>query len=160
MKKQENIIRKQNDISTFEDMNKTAAILAQDISAFLSDEIDELNVYSYMFKSGIERCILRVLNGLYKQPQPVVIFPDSIPGFTLMAFKKTVLEIKEEIKPMKRAPLEEIKEVQVLDTVINRFFAKNQQKVILIDNQDLLFALFPVADTRKNLKAMELYITF
>lgn len=160
MKKQENIIRKQSEISTFEDMGKTATVLAQDISAFLSDEIDELNVYSYLFKSGIERCILRVLNGLYKQPQPVVIFPDSIPGFTLMAFKKTIVEMQDTAVPMKRQPIEEIKEVQVLDTVINRFFAKNQQKVMIIDTQDLLFALFPVADTRKNLKEMELYITF
>lgn len=160
MKTQENIIRKKSDISTFEDMSKTATVLAQDISAFLSEEIDELNVYSYTFKSGIERCILRVLNNLYKQVQPVVIFPDSIPGFTLMAFKKTIVEMKDEPKALKRAPLEELKEIQVLDTVINRFFAKNQQQVMLIDTRDLLFALFPVADTRKNLKEMELYVTF
>ena len=68
--------------------------------------------------------------------------------------------MKDEPKALKRAPLEELKEIQVLDTVINRFFAKNQQQVMLIDTRDLLFALFPVADTRKNLKEMELYVTF
>lgn len=160
MKKQENIIRKQSDISTFADLSKTATVLAQDISAFLSDELDELNVTSYLFKSGIERCIMRVLNGLYKQPQPVVIYPDSIPGFTLMVFKKTVVELKDQPQSMKRVPLEEMREVQALDSVINRFFAKNQQQVMIIDTQDLLFALFPVADTKKNLKEMDLYITF
>jgi F0F1-type ATP synthase gamma subunit len=160
MKNQENVIRKQSNISTFADMSKTATMIAQDISAFLSEEIDELNVYSYTFKSGIERCILRVLNGLYKQPQPVVIFPDSIPGFTLMVFKKSSVNIDDSMPAIKRAPLEEMKEVQVLDSVINRFFAKNQQQVMIIDTADLLFALFPVADTRKNLKDMDLYVTF
>jgi hypothetical protein len=124
MKNQENVIRKQSNISTFADMSKTATMIAQDISAFLSEEIDELNVYSYTFKSGIERCILRVLNGLYKQPQPVVIFPDSIPGFTLMVFKKSSVNIDDSMPAIKRAPLEEMKEVQVLDSVINRFSLK------------------------------------
>lgn len=160
MNDKEVLFKNKNEISSFEDMPKTANVLASDIALFLSEEIEELNIYSYLFKSGLERCILRVLNSLYKQEQSVIIFPDSIPGFTLMVFKKTTITIPDEPKPVIRSPVEEIKEVQVLDSVINRFFSKNKQQVMLIETQDLLFALFPVADTRKNLKDMELYITF
>lgn len=159
MDNQEQIIRKENSINTFDDLERTAHVLAQDIANFLSDEIEELNIYSHIFKSGLERNLLRVLISLYKKEEPVVIYPDSIPGFTVMAFKKTQKSPTKSAK-VKRDTTQEIKEAKVLDSVINRFFAKNQQKVMLIENDDVLFALFPVADTRKNLKEMELYITF
>lgn len=161
MKTEENIIKKKSEINSFADINKTAAFLAHDISSFLSDEIDELNVYSYTFRTGMERCLIRVLSSLEKQVQPVVIFPDSIPGFTMMVFRKSSPSVSENEMPKeKRSPVEEVKELQVLDNVISRFFTKNQQKVILLETEDMLFSLFPVADTRKNLKIMELYITF
>ena len=160
MKTEENIIKKKSEIKSFADLNKTASFLAHDISSFLSEEIDELNVYSYIFRSGMERCLMRMLHSLEKQTQPVVIFPDSIPGFTIMVFKKSIETVEIESPKEKRNPVEEVKEMQVLDNVINRFFNKNQDKVILLETEDILFALFPVADTRKTLKAMELYITF
>lgn len=160
MKNKDSVIKKENNLNTFEDLQKTANTLAYDIANFLAEEIEELNVYSHLFRSGLERNLLRVLNSLYKQEQPVVIYPDSIPGFTMMAFKKTAPVAKPvEVKKI-RNPIEEVKESNALDAVINRFFHKNQQQVMLIENEDILFALFPVADTRKNLKEMELYITF
>lgn len=161
MKTDENIIKKKSEIKSLADISKTAAFLAHDISNFLSEEIDELNVYSYTFRTGMERCLNRVLTSLEKQLQPVVIFPDSIPGFTMMVFRKAVqVNVEIELPKEKRNPVEEVKELQVLDNVISRFFNKNQQKVILLETDDMLFSLFPVADTRKNLKEMELYITF
>lgn len=161
MKTEDNIIKKKTEIKSLADINKTATFLSHDVSNFLSEEIDELNVYSYTFRTGMERCLNRALMSLEKQTQPVVIFPDSIPGFTMMVFRKSVPSNTEiEIPKEKRNPVEEVKELQVLDNVISRFFNKNHQKVILLETDDMLFALFPVADTRKNLKAMELYITF
>ena len=160
MKTEESLVKKQNKFSTFEDLNKTAAFLANDISVFLGEELDELNVSSYMFRTGMDRALSRVVNSLVKQPQPVVIFPDSVPGFTLMVFRKTIVNSNAEQIEVKRDPILEMKEAQVLDSVISRFFSKNQQKVLLIENLDVIFALFPVADTRKNLKELELYITF
>ena len=161
MKTEDNIIKNKSDIKSLEDLSKTASFSSHDISNFLSEEIDELNIFSHLFKSGMEKCLNRVLISLEKQTQAVVIFPDSIPGFTMMVFRK---EVKNnlEIKPSKekRNAVEEVKEMQAIDSVIGRFFTKNQKKVILLETEDMLFSLFPVADTRKNLKEMELYITF
>ncbi len=159
MATKEDIVRKINEIDSFKDLKKTAYHLSYDISVFLSEEIEELNVYSHLFKAGMERCVLRVLNSLIKQPQPVVIFPDSIPGFTMMIFRKSEpIEINE--TKINRNPTQELQEIQILDSVISKFFQKNQQRVLLIENKDLLFAMFPVADTKKYLKEMDLYITF
>lgn len=156
-----NLIRKGNEMSSFDDMQKTAFYLSNDICLFLGDLIEELNASSYIFRTGMERALVRVLNSLLHKKEPVVIYPDSIPGFTLMVFKKSVL-LNEEAKKafLPRSPVEEAKEFELMEKVINKFFVKNNQQVLVIENNDLTFALFPVADTKKNLKAMELYITF
>lgn len=160
MKMDESLVKKQNNFSTFDDLSKTVSFLANDISVFLGEELEELNVSSYAFRAGVERALSRVLNSLVKQEQPIVIFPDSVPGFTLMVFKKVVIDKNILPVEIERNPVKEMKEAQLLDNVISRFFNKNHQKVLIIENSDVIFALFPVADTRKNLKELELYITF
>lgn len=156
-----NLIHKGNEMSSFDDIQKTAFYLSNDICLFLGELIEELNVSSYVFRTGMERSLVRVLNSLFHKKEQVVVYPDSIPGFTLMVFKKgeTVnSEAKKAFLP--RSPVDEVKEFDLMEKVINKFFVKNNQKVLVIENKDLTFALFPVADTKKNLKAMELYITF
>jgi regulator of extracellular matrix RemA (YlzA/DUF370 family) len=83
-----------------------------------------------------------------------------VPGFTLMVFKKVVVTQDTTLVDIERSPVKEVKEAEVLDSVISRFFGKNNQKVLIIENNDIIFALFPVADTRKNLRDLELYVTF
>ncbi|NCP98599.1 hypothetical protein GW796_11300 [archaeon] len=160
MKSEEVLIKKQNNFSTFMDVDKTISALASDISIFLSDELDELNVSSHIFRNGMVRSLSRVINSLMKQEKTIVIFPDSIPGFTLMIFRKVEIPLNVSSATVERNPITEVKEYQVLDGVISRFFNKNNQKVLLIENSDIIFALFPVADTKKNLKEMEMYITY
>lgn len=155
------LIKKQNSFSSLEDIQKTAYYLANDIAIYLGEMLEELNFSSYVFRTGLERSLVRVLNSLLKRNQPVTLYPDSIPGFSLMVFKKTT-SLPENAKTahVPRSPVDEIKEVSVIETVIGRYFDKNKQQVLVIENEDMIFALFPVADTKKNLKALELYITF
>lgn len=154
------LIQKRLINSSTRDAQKTAAAVALDIAAFLSDEIDELNVFSHVFKTGLERNLIKIFRILHKQEQTVVIFPDSIPGFTAMIFKKAPLfESDEKTQPLKN-PIAQRHENQAVEKVIGKFFSKNQQKIMIIETDDLLMALFPVADTRKNLKEMDLYVTY
>ncbi len=160
MSEEQILVKKDNLFNTFEDIQKTSSMLANDISIFLGEEIEELNVSAYNFRIGMERSISRVMNSIIKQEQTILIYPDSVPGFTLMVFKKKVID--KQIGPINvdRNPVKEMNEAKILDGVISRFFSKNQQKVLIIENSDIIFALFPVADTRKNLKDLELYITY
>lgn len=159
-----NLIKKAHTLKTFEDINSTAEKIADDLSLFLKKDIDELNVYSHVFKAGMHRYVARVLNALFKNPKPVAIFPDSIPGFTLIVFKKNpnapITEGRKEKE--KRNPVQEVKQSEAVEGVMEKFFTQtqNKQKVLVIENEDMIFGLFPVADTRQNLKAMDLYITF
>lgn len=154
----EEIIKKINNINSFDNIDKTAYQLSQEISKYLSDEIEELNVYSHVFRHGMEKCFNKVLNTLQKQPQSVVVFPDSIPGFTMMVFKKMTIKKPETVDSQKKEFV--VNELTFLEPVINKFFEKNHQKILLIENNDLLFAMFPVSDAKKYLKEMDLYITF
>ena len=154
------LVKIENNFNTFDNIQQTSSMLSNDISIFLGEEIEELNVSAYNFRIGMERSISRVMNSIVKQEQTILVYPDSIPGFTLMVFKKKI--INQSISPInvERNPVKEMNEAKILDGVISRFFNKNQQKVLIIENEDIIFALFPVADTRKNLKELELYITY
>ncbi len=160
MNSEQILVKIDNKFNTFDDIQKTASMLSNDISIFLGEEIEELNVSAYNFRVGMERSISRVMNSIVKQEPTILVYPDSIPGFTLMVFKKKI--INESIAPInvERNPVKEMHEAKILDGVISRFFDKNQQKVLIIENNDIIFALFPVSDTRKNLKELELYITY
>ena len=133
--------------------------LSQEIAKYLSAEMDELNVYSHIFRSGLEKCFSKVFQVLIKQPHKVHIFPDTIPGFTLMVFRKTINTIECKPVDLKQKPLSD-RELNALEPIIDKFFEKNQQKILLVDTNDLLFAMFPITDTKKYLKEMELYITY
>lgn len=160
MSKEQILVKKENQFNTFDDIQKTAKMLSNDISIYLAEEIDELNVSAYTFRVGMERSISRVMNSIVKQEQTILVYPDSIPGFTLMVFKKKIFNKNNELINIERNPIKEMNETKILDSVISRFFNKNQQQVLIIENNDIIFALFPVADTRKNLKDLELYITY
>ena len=160
MNSEQFLVKIDNRFNTFDDIQKTSSMLSNDISIFLGEEIEELNVSAYNFRVGMERSISRVMNSIVKQEQTILVYPDSIPGFTLMVFKKKIVNTLISPINVERNPVKEMNEAKILDGVISRFFSKNQQKVLMIENNDIIFALFPVSDTRKNLKELELYITY
>lgn len=150
------ITKKENDFSVFDNIDKTVNLLSNDIAIFLAEEIEELNISSSLFRQGMERSINRVVSYISKQDKSVTVLPDSIPGFTLMALKRKDSKNKTKIKNKIHEKIEN----EILEPVISRFFEKNEQKVMIIENHDIMFVLFPIADARKNLKDLELYITY
>lgn len=136
----------------------SASILAFEVGQVLSEEMDDLNVTSSLFRAGMERCFSRALSAMLAKEQSLFIFPDAIPGYTMLAFKKAVVVAK----PIKTArdPLDEPQEMKVIETMFDRFFQRNRHKVLLIDSIDLIIVLFPFSHLRKSLKEMDLYITF
>lgn len=159
----ENLVKKAHSLRTFEDISNTAEKIAEDLSVFLKADIDELNISSHLFKSGMHRYVSRVLNALFRNPKPIAIFPDSVPGFTLIVFKKDVSapQVQARTEKEKRNPVQEVKQSEAIEGVMSKFFNQqnNKQKILVIENEDMIFGLFPVADTRQNLKIMDMYIT-
>lgn len=153
----QNLIEKRNKYNTFEDLSYTAMSISNDVCNALALEVEDLNVRSSVFRQGMERSFIRVLNALYKKQEQFVIFPEAIPGYTLLTFKKQNRDVY--FVELKREPSAELKEFTIVNSVLNNFFKKNQQ-ILLIENKDIIFAMFPVSDIKKNLKDLDLYITY
>lgn len=149
------INKKNNNFNVFENIDKTVVLLSNDISIFLAEEIEELNISSALFKKGMSRLLNKIINYVANEEKTIIILPDSIPGFTMLAIKKT----NEKYKISKSNDINKKVEKDILSPVINNFFKKNEKKVLFIENNDISFVLFPIADIRKNLKDLELYIT-
>lgn len=154
-------VKKEKAIKAFGNIEKTAYELALDVATFLGEQIEELNIHSHIFRSGIEKSFARVLVAMQKREQSVLIFPDSIPGFTLMSFKKDSYNQSElsDIE-IKRDPVQELKEAKTMDLVVSNYFMKSKQKVLVIESEDIIFGLFPVEDTKKNLKELGIFVTY
>lgn len=148
-------------IDTKIDLQKTVHLIASELSSYLAEEVEELNVSSYLFRDGLARAINYTLTSALERNESILVYPESLPGFTLMLFKKQLVTssgVTEESKEV--SELKSISEKNALNCVLESFMAKNDNKVLVIENNDILFALFPVSDTKKNLKELDLYITY
>lgn len=157
MFKSENIIQRTTQTVVFKDIDKYTTTLSNEIILFLGDELDELNVSSSIFRVGIRKSIERLLRNLDSSENTVTITPDGIPGFTLLAYKKSEEQFFNSTKINKVT--ENNTENEIIHSVIESYFIKSKKKVIVFDNEDLRLILFPVSDTKKNLKELDLYIT-
>lgn len=155
---EEYTIKKVHKVDAFEDVCQTAKLFANEISLSLALEIDELNTSSPIFRSGIERCFIRILNVINKRTELFLIFADAVPGYTIISFRKKATDSAS--SKVSRDPKKELIEMQIMDNVMKRFFNKNRSQILMLESNNLIFALFPVDDAKRHLKELELYITF
>ena len=171
------LIHKLSKLRTLDNQDSSVLFITSSVASFLADEIEELNTNATIFRSGLQRCVLNVLKIMETQKdEHFFIFPNSIPGFTLIVVRKNNENIKnviknaEKIENKKNSTLNKKSNNNnhnnkrlddlILERIMNIYFKKNEEKILLVENVDVVFAFFPLADTRKNLKELELYITY
>lgn len=154
------------DINPFDDIELSSQLLAKEIASLLKEEVEELNVFSHVFRTALERSIKRILWDTKRNMLPINIYPETIPGFTLFLVRKQIEGKELSDENQKEPPVDKIgsnpfrnKEEDIVKSVMNNFFAKNEGKVVWIEYENLLMMLFHVSDTRENIRRMELYIT-
>lgn len=145
-------------IETLSVTSLTSRIISTVIT-HISEEIEEMNVMEATFRRSMTRSVEMIVNAAYKKSEKSLVFPNIIPGFTTMIIKKLNYNLNEvEISEVERDPKNEMKELDLVNNILTKFFKKsNNSKVLVIENQDMIFAFLPVADIRKNLKDLELY---
>lgn len=151
------------DIDPFDDIDLSAQLLAKEVSNMLKAEVEELNVFSHVFRIALERSIKRLLWDAKRNMLPINIYPETIPGFTLFLVRKEInanieMEDIEKKDKIGSNPFRD-KETNIVKSVMNTFFEKNEGKVMWIEYDNVILMMFPVSDTKENLKRMELYIT-
>lgn len=145
--------------------------LARSITLFLSGEIDfkSFDKYKRSFELDCKKALHSIFISLFEKQSTLLIFPDVIPGFTTVIYKKSssyfVQEAQKEIKNTLSSKRNKkiVKDSNAttenpLNFIFNSFFEKNNQTVLSIESDELIMMLCPVNDLDKYFKELELYI--
>ena len=76
------------------DLDIVASRVAVEVTFALSEEIEELNVYSSDFRMSLHRLAKWILISLFENKEKCVVVPDAIPGYTAMGFKRSSFDLK------------------------------------------------------------------
>ena len=137
------------------DLDIVASRIAVEVTFALSDEIEELNVYSSDFRISLHRLARWVLVTLSESKERCVVVPDIIPGFTAMGFKRPAFDLKGKPVDLAAPSLDHASvERQAATLIMERFMGKTKSQVVVVECRDLLLALFPVADMKSNLRKL------
>lgn len=137
------------------DLDIVASRIAVEVTFALSEEIDELNVYSSSFRMGLHRLARWILSTLFERSEHCVVVPDAIPGYTAMGFKRPSFDLKGVKIDYDTPSLDtDSTERQAAAMIVERFLDKSKSQVVVVECKDLLLVLFPVPDMRANLRRM------
>lgn len=137
------------------DLDIVASRIAVEVTFALSEQVEELNVYSSAFRMSIHRLARWILVSLLESPDRCVVVPDGLPGFTAMGFKRAAFDLdgaKVDLAPpsLERGSVER----EAATMIMQNFMGRANAQVVVVECRDALLALFPVADTRANLKKL------
>ena len=138
------------------DVDSVANKMAVEISFVLSDQIEDLDVYKSDFRQTLQKLCKWAVTGLVAHSERCVIFPDCVPGFTLMGFKKDGLIPETQTSDLETDSTTAMTHVEssAIALLIEKFLGRSSGMCLVIDCEDLLITLFPVPDMRKNLKML------
>lgn len=141
-------------------LHDLAEQMANDVCVALAIEVDELNTGANDFRRAIGATTWRVMQHIDKSEERVGIYEEALPGFTLMVVKKDDGKLQPSHRPDVQDDLVIASETfDAASMVIQQFMNKSKQSIISIEHDSVVIVLFPVADTRKHLKALGLYQT-
>ncbi len=148
---------KHNSFKFFSNIEAASFILANELSIFFADEFEDLNTHHFTFKDAMQKATLRVLHSIAQKKDIFTIFPDAIPGFTIISYIKTESDIAtpEAIDPELQLKLSDF---SIINPILQKFFEKNNQQVILVEGEDLLLTCLPLADAKKYLQDWGIFV--
>lgn len=149
-------------INSVNDINKIIDDIVNNITLFLSVEIEfkSFDKYKRLFELDCRKAVNLMFNSLYEKESKLVIFPDIIPGFTTIIYKKN----ENFFNPKKLKEKKDINSVlslndnSALTHMLNSFFEENTQMVLTIESNEFIMMMCPVNDLEKYFKELDLYI--
>lgn len=137
------------------DLDVVASRIAVEVTFALSEQIEDLNVYSSDFRTSLHRLARWILVSLFEQEGRCVVIPDAIPGFTAMGFKRPGFDLKGKRVELAPPSLESgTVERHAATMIMERFLEKAAAQVVVVECKDLLLVLFPVPDLKRNLRKL------
>lgn len=137
------------------DLDIVASRVAVEVTFALSEEIEELNVYSSDFRMSLHRLAKWILISLFENKEKCVVVPDAIPGYTAMGFKRSSFDLKGKPVELLAPSLEAgTAERHAATLILDRFLGRAKSQVVVVECRDLLLVLFPVTDMKRNLRKL------
>ncbi len=135
--------------------------LVNSVTSFLICELDVVSFHKYKrnFEVDCKKALNNIFFALFAKESSFLIFPDIIPGFTTMVYKKNKKYFNLENKKALVAPTREAINFsgKTMNNLFSSFFEKNNQLVLLVESEEVLMMFCPVSDLDKYLKELEVY---
>lgn len=142
------------EINPFKEVDKASEEMAEVIVSILKKEIDDKSFFKFDLIKGIEKSIKRMLVSCVKFPKMVDIFPDAIPGFTIMVFRllkdvgdSDITSSETDVDSEGSGSLEYLRDM-------GNNFGKDDSSVYTIEYNGALFTLFSLNNTKDVLKSL------
>lgn len=135
------------------DEEKLIVELVNSIIVFLTHEVEIDYIFKYRkeFEIDCKKSLKKIFKEISNQENNFLIFPDIIPGFTTISYKKNIEKFK--IKnTLDLNKLQNNSENLIFNTVLESFFKKNNNTVLVINSNDLLLAFCPVSNFDEYMK--------
>jgi len=146
------------------DLDYAASKLAVDVAFALSEELEDFDGFDPTFRRGLQRAARRALLWVFRSEKKVVVMPDALPGYTILAFKKDPHAKAPSVRSAAKSAgdsidgsglAQESLEGQAAASLVAEYMkTRNDSRVMAIESADAIFALFPTSDTRRNLREM------
>lgn len=137
------------------DLDIVASRIAVEVTFALSEQVEELNVYSSAFRMSLHKLARWILVSLFEREERCVVVPDAIPGFTAMGFKRPGFDLSGAPVELATPSLELASiERQAATMIMENFLGKTKAQLVVVESRDLLLVLFPVQDVRTNLRKL------
>lgn len=159
-----------------QDPEKIISEIVRSVSSFLSVELDVVSFdkYKQSFEGDCQRAMGKIFSSIFSKQSPFLIFPDMVPGFTTLVYKKNpsffcdetgvkaqkslaVSKSAKQVKSSVSAPKKETLASSAVAHLLGSFFEKNPQMVLLIESSEMMMLFCPVADIAKYLKDLHVY---
>lgn len=138
--------------------------LASEFAVCLAEQMDEINSFDQGVKMALARAFSKCLRTAAKADQRALFFHDTIPGFSLVMFKRELeaggvswMDKSESSKPSEMSSdqwAESSVEARAASALISSFFERTGNSVIVIDYADLTMVFFPASDFKKNVREL------
>lgn len=144
------------------DFEKTADFLSQEIARFITEKEDDIIPNHVEFRKIMYRIFIKVLKMAAERAEPVFLLDDeTVPGFSVMLFKKTNYTPveKKEINEQDKHEEPQSIELKAASIIVSKFVERTGNSVITIETDDVVFIFFPSSDLKKNLDELGLSIS-
>lgn len=156
-----------------------AAALGHDVAIALAERVDELDTSGHDFRAAMTRVFGSVLASAATRSGRVLLFEETVPGFTLMLFRKSPPapasaraggvrpgDVKPgDVKSAAASPSGNghaeppAPERLASEMLSEQFGRRTGARVLVVEGADSVFVFFPAQDVRKSLREMGLYWT-